>query len=161
MFLGRVLRALCGFRSVELVFFFVFCQSKLFLTLRKPHVRIWQLLLLSFKLVFFLGLILRLTLTALTLHQFQAPTPTTASTNFDTFSIVPSAFHGVGMFIWVSVDWRLVRVCLLIHCFFEAQAFDCRWETQTNQTKTLWWIEPRIPLSPPAFGFGFALSFSI
>ena len=56
---------------------------------------------------------------------------------------------------WLTSCTRLPSDSL----FFEAQAFDCRWETQTNQTKTLWWIEPRIPLSPPAFGFGFALSF--
>jgi hypothetical protein len=39
----------------------------------------------------------------LTLHQFQVPIPTTASTSFDTSSLVPGALHRVGMLLWVSL----------------------------------------------------------
>ena len=102
------------------VFFLCVLPQPYLFFLRKQRVRTWQSLLvfLPLKLVyiyFFLGLILSLTLTALTL---QAPAPTTASTCCDTSSLVPTAFHGVGMFIWVSFDWSHLRVCLLIPLVF-------------------------------------------
>jgi hypothetical protein len=51
---------------------------------------------------FSLDLILTLTFKMLTLHQSQVPVPTTArTTGIDTSSLVPDAFYGVGMLIWV------------------------------------------------------------
>ena len=46
----------------------------------------------------------------LILHQFQVPIPTTASSCFDTSFLVPGAFYGVRMLIWV----RLIGI---LHAF--------------------------------------------
>ena len=44
-----------------------------------------------------------------------------------------------------EVDWRLLRVRLLIPCFFVAQVVDGRSKIQTDQAKALWHIEPQVP----------------
>ena len=95
----------------------------------------------------------------LILHQFQVPIPTTASSCFDTSFLVPGAFYGVRMLIWVRLIGILHAFVFWILVFLEAQVVNLRSETQFNQAKTLWRIDtnPSVAASvwSPCFLFSF------
>ena len=144
-FLGLVLRPLSSFRSVKLLS--CFATSLLLFALRKPCVQRWQspLVPLMFKLAIFFS--------RFNWHWRWNVDPSPFSGTYSPYCeyTFRHVFFCPRYFLWGwhvdlgEVDWRLVRVRLLILCFLVAPVVDDSSKTQTDQAKNVWRIEPQVP----------------